>query len=481
MSPHRFALAAGDQVAKAFADAPVANPDGTSGIALHLDNGADSVMNPRTGALWGSRSRQSAIPHQDVLGSVVGTRYDWGPFDALKATHLPSARRTAFHYAISAHGHDGVTSGVARGIPGSDLLVTLGAGCLGITGTDCTLDPTAQAGTLMHELGHNLGLQHGGDDAVPNKPNYLSVMNYSFQLAGLPRRDRTFFLDYSRFAIPLDETALDETAGFGIGSGPAALLSTIGTCPGGARALWSLAAGPTDFNCDGPTAGAVSSDVNGDGTTGVLRPFVDWPALVFDGGGIGGSGVALPARTELIEPPLSELLSARTFLEEQVAAGQPKPDTGFGAPGGPAAGPTTSAQPAAPPAITGLGVRPSRFSAAPRGASIAARHGARVGYALSAPARVRFTITRLVPGRRRGGRCGPPSSTAAGKRCLRAVRVPGSFVHAGRAGANGFRFTGRLAGRALKPGDYRLVATPVAADGRRGAARAAAFGVNRAA
>ena len=37
----------------------------------------------------------------------------------------------------------------------------------------------------MHELGHNLGLRHGGDDNVHRKPNYLSVMNYSFQTTGM--------------------------------------------------------------------------------------------------------------------------------------------------------------------------------------------------------------------------------------------------------------------------------------------------------
>ncbi len=30
----------------------------------------------------------------------------------------------------------------------------------------------------MHELGHNLGLRHGGMDDLNCKPNYLSVMNY---------------------------------------------------------------------------------------------------------------------------------------------------------------------------------------------------------------------------------------------------------------------------------------------------------------
>jgi hypothetical protein len=43
-----------------------------------------------------------------------------------------------------------------------------------------------EAGTFMHELGHNLGLNHGGGlfdqgELINWKPNYLSVMNYSHQ------------------------------------------------------------------------------------------------------------------------------------------------------------------------------------------------------------------------------------------------------------------------------------------------------------
>jgi hypothetical protein len=80
---------------------------------------------------------------------------------------------------------------------------------------------TAVGGTFMHELGHNLGLRHGGGDDNNYKPNYLSVMNYRFQIFGIPyaatpgsisiagRR-----LDYSDAALPtLDEAHLDETLG----------------------------------------------------------------------------------------------------------------------------------------------------------------------------------------------------------------------------------------------------------------------------
>ena len=125
----------------------------------------------------------------------------------------------------------------------------------------------AQAGTLMHELGHNLGLRHGGDDHVKYKPNYLSVMNYAFQLTGLLQADLTApRLDYSRFAIGMNEVALNETTGFGVPAGaPAAAFLTLGRCPSGAQTAWPLLAQPVDFDCDGDAADFVSADTNGDG------------------------------------------------------------------------------------------------------------------------------------------------------------------------------------------------------------------------
>ena len=457
MPPHRFALGASGLIADAFADAPVANPDGKPGIALHLDNGSDSVMNPKTGATWGSRSRQNALVHQDVLGTVVGDEYDWSAFDALRSASFEAARRTAFHYAISAHGHDGRVSGVARGIPSADLLVTLGAGCARLNpGTDCTLSPMAQAGTLMHELGHGLGLRHGGDDDRLNKPNHLSVMNYSFQLTGLQTAAGERFLDYSRFGLQaLNENALDESRGLGVPSGAAADLMTVGYCPGGARVAWPVKEGPVDFDCSGASAGTVAADIDGSGTRTTLTSFVDWPALVFSGGGIGGSGATVPARTPADEPELDELLSAQAALDAVL----PKAPAQSGAPGpAPAVPrPPIPVDPAGPRAlaVTALAVRPGAFRA---------RRGARVTYTLTAPARVRFTVERLLAGHRRGGRCRPGGR---GPRCVRRVRLKGSFSQTGRAGANAVRFGGRLNGRLLKPGRYRLTATPEGGGARR--------------
>jgi hypothetical protein len=58
-----------------------------------------------------------------------------------------------------------------------------------------------------------------------------------------------------------------------------------------------------------------------------------------------------------------------------------------------------------------------------------------------------------------GGRCVAPTRGNRSKpSCKRYRTLRGSFRHAGKAGLNKFRFSGRLAGRALKPRSYRLVA-----------------------
>ena len=92
-------------------------------------------------------------------------------------------------------------SGIAD-FPGGDLLITLGAfrsEMMLPVGT-----PFMQGSTLMHELGHNFELTHAGlhesNDAPrePNcKPNYHSVMNYLYQLRGLPDGGGKLWMDYS--------------------------------------------------------------------------------------------------------------------------------------------------------------------------------------------------------------------------------------------------------------------------------------------
>jgi hypothetical protein len=121
-------------------------------------------------------------------------------------------RQGIFHYVVMAHWHTSSlgSSGQAE-LPGNDLIVSLG----------CYVSTTNVANTIMHELGHNLNLQHGGNESCNWKPNCNSVMNYRFQFPGidtscdaLGNSGESNVLDYSRGTrISLDENNLNESAG----------------------------------------------------------------------------------------------------------------------------------------------------------------------------------------------------------------------------------------------------------------------------
>lgn len=90
---------------------------------------------------------------------------------------------------------------------------------------------------------------------------------------------------------------------------------------------------------------------------------------------------------------------------------------------------------------------------------------------LSAAATVRFDMLAETKGRRAGGKCRKPTrANRRGKRCVRLVRR-GTFRRTAPAGRSRVVFTARLGKRPVKPGRYRLRATPSDAVGRVGAAR----------
>lgn len=309
-------------VTQAFANAPVANPDGTTGVRLHVDCGPFCVMNPVSGALWGALSRSNVLTHQDALGTSAGGNYSWAAFEALKQTNFSTSRQQVFHYLILGHNLGGLdgTSGISRGITASDFIVTLGSWTNQI-GTTMEM-----AGTLMHELGHNLSLLHGGNDSANYKPNYISVMNYLFQTGGIVVNGVPSLLDYSRFGLGnLNEASLNEPVGLA-GGAPLNTFGTMYYCPGtGVTTLVANANGPIDWNCNGAATDATAAaDINNDAAQTVLGTANNWPNIVYAGGAIGGLGLSVsqPLQTT-VDPEISPAIDRTISKPLRVAVASP--------------------------------------------------------------------------------------------------------------------------------------------------------------
>jgi hypothetical protein len=109
------------------------------------------------------------------------------------------------------------------------------------------------------------------------------------------------------------------------------------------------------------------------------------------------------------------------------------------------------------PSLASLSFSPKAFQAARSGSAITAKVGGKLSYQLSEAATTTFKVERAAKGRKKGRHCVRPTRrNRTKKRCARYVKVRGSFKHLGKAGANAFTFRGRVGGRKLKPGRYRL-------------------------
>jgi hypothetical protein len=105
------------------------------------------------------------------------------------------------------------------------------------------------------------------------------------------------------------------------------------------------------------------------------------------------------------------------------------------------------------------------FAALSRGPSaLAARAkgGTIVTYTDSQPATTTFVVRQAVGrGELSHGKCVKPGkSQAKHRRSCTIYRILGQFRHSDTAGANRFRFTGRVSGHALRPASYQLLSTP---------------------
>jgi hypothetical protein len=98
-----------------------------------------------------------------------------------------------------------------------------------------------------------------------------------------------------------------------------------------------------------------------------------------------------------------------------------------------------------------------------RPAAFRAGRSSTVRVTLSEGASIVLRVERVRSGRRKAGRCVKPSRAPRGARCKR-FEGAGTLTRAGVAGPNSIAFRGRVGGRSLPPGGYRLslVATDAA-------------------
>lgn len=262
----------------------------THNIAIHFDAGdlfdnAEGINPDNFDLGGGSQVAYAQTVQFDVSNEYVSNFYD------IKGLNFDYRRLPIFHYMLFANSQEvggaAGSSGISE-IYGNDILITLGGWDLN---SATTADENAlinlQAVTMMHELGHNLGLKHGGQDSVNYKPVYLSVMNYMYSIHGLPTTGvdnnaryyfyrnqlvsgsacaeetfansvwddyRNFKIDYSSSTSAIDESLVHDSVGINNGT--------------------------TDWACNGIGSGSESVDVNFDGTRSLLsNSVVDWDNL----------------------------------------------------------------------------------------------------------------------------------------------------------------------------------------------------------
>ncbi|HVN38932.1 MAG TPA: hypothetical protein VMW19_12265, partial [Myxococcota bacterium] len=347
----------------------VPNPDKQPGIALHVMYGNQNIKPASFAALYPTDTPGT--------GSTPFSPAGWPiDFDAIKSANfgaagffpqggapgIPAAKVVGktkaiatmlFRYVLFAQSLQNLNgkelAGLARGIPSGDAIVALGTWPNGATQDD-------QDGVFMHELGHTLGLGHGGRDKSGHpdnnlyKPNYRSVMNYEWMTRGY-RQDLStklgygsyagcWELDYSRLdsiyisesnndgvtpLYVLDETSVDETRGIGgrprcqvpSGPPPAKLVPEAGSV------YWLPGPLLTNAGVNFTYPGASSSGlplhvfdpdpkVVAGWEPALLASYNDWGAISFGNGtGVSGWGAGPESQESTSEITIDEIIQLK--------------------------------------------------------------------------------------------------------------------------------------------------------------------------
>ncbi len=286
----------------------VVNAFAAQNISVHFDSGTQfsatfSTANFNLGQGSNVVAYEKCVTFdQTTCSSNTSTRrsiYDW------KAEYMDLRRRNIFHYLLMGNSqlNSGASTSSGRAeLPGNDLIVTMGGTGWGFStavGTKLNTLINMQASTIMHELGHNLGLRHGGSDNSNNKPNYYSIMNYIYQLQGLDASPSGINA-YHRWRREVVQSGLDSNGiiklctlpnspcnapsefvinysdGTGSSLNEAALIESSNIGRGSTNGAYA------DWNLNGSKdTGSISKDLDGNGSaSSTLTDYDDWNNLV---------------------------------------------------------------------------------------------------------------------------------------------------------------------------------------------------------
>jgi hypothetical protein len=176
------------EVIESFANAPLTNPDGSTGVRLRII--------------------QRTIPRSVVPPKVVATRqffqtlYSAGNFTSSGLRGSASVPQLAKYACICPDYFENPSyGGVAIGVKANSMMLTLNEqvwrqeftnelaqfGLRILPESISYIDDRVNSVSFMHELGHLYGLDHHGATGFPDDDeNYKSIMSYAYNGAGIP-------------------------------------------------------------------------------------------------------------------------------------------------------------------------------------------------------------------------------------------------------------------------------------------------------
>jgi hypothetical protein len=264
------------------------------GIHVHLDCG-DLYSNSVSPQDYNLDGKSHKVPFSEVVSmlSIPNTTN----FYSYKYKYMDLAKKQIFHYLLMSYKFSvlegkSVTGGYGE-IKGNDLIVANNFvyNLTSDQGRNKLIN--IQAENIMHELGHNLGLRHGGADDVNFKPNYFSIMNYEYNQGlstiGSNEGDRHYFMRRAYFgdatfswydySLTNDQTSNTCLIDFSDGSGGQINENYVDESLG----LMRPGTCGVDFNGDQAINNIITYaiDLNKDGILKLLTDYDDWGNLDF--------------------------------------------------------------------------------------------------------------------------------------------------------------------------------------------------------